>query len=154
MSEMTKTGFAASEIEPKEIKSDKKYMSLQDLADVLELDERDAMSLLRTERIVYFKAGNSLQISISSFNEWAERCKQEAEERAAVTRYYTIDDLCDILQLGRNKVAFLIQEKIIPSVKIGKNIRIGISDFLKWQKESQGQEFAVFVPNYAQKENE
>jgi len=47
-------------------------------------------------------------------------------------KFYTIPQVAEILQMSKSKVYLWAQQRRIPTVRIGRNVRIRGSDLLKW----------------------
>ena len=45
---------------------------------------------------------------------------------------YTVDEIQDILKIGRSSAYNLIKQKVFPSVRIGRAIRIPVKPFQDW----------------------
>ena len=50
-------------------------------------------------------------------------------------KIYTIPEVAEYLRMSKSKVYDLVKRKKIPSVKIGRNVRIRHSDFMEWLDE-------------------
>jgi excisionase family DNA binding protein len=46
-------------------------------------------------------------------------------------RFYTVQEVAEILRIGRNKAYEMVKKEEIPSVKIGDSIRVPRADFDK-----------------------
>lgn len=58
-------------------------------------------------------------------------------------QYYTVEELMEILSIGRNTAYKLIQTKGFPVLKIGKSYRISIEGFQKWKAENESGEIEI-----------
>ena len=47
-------------------------------------------------------------------------------------RTYTVDEIQDILGIGRSSAYNLVKQKVFPSVRIGRAIRIPVKPFQDW----------------------
>ena len=47
---------------------------------------------------------------------------------------YTVDEIQDILGIGRSSAYNLVKQKVFPSVRIGRAIRIPVKPFQDWLK--------------------
>jgi len=50
----------------------------------------------------------------------------------AMEKIYTVPEVADYLKLSKSKVYNLVQRGEIPSIKIGRNVRIRESDLDQW----------------------
>jgi excisionase family DNA binding protein len=48
---------------------------------------------------------------------------------------YTIPEVAEYLKMSKSKVYDLVKQEKIPFIRIGRNVRIRQSDFLKWLDE-------------------
>ncbi len=44
----------------------------------------------------------------------------------------TVRQVAEYLQLSKSKIYYMIQRQTIPSIRLGKNVRIRQSDLVKW----------------------
>ncbi len=47
----------------------------------------------------------------------------------------TVRQVAEYLQLSRSKVYYMIQRRTIPFIRLGKNVRIRMSDLLEWLEQ-------------------
>ena len=52
--------------------------------------------------------------------------------------YYTIDDVMNILGVGRNTAYKIARLEDVPTLRIGRTIRIEKEGFDKWRRDSVG----------------
>ena len=50
---------------------------------------------------------------------------------------YTIPEVAKHLKLSKSKVYYLVQQRKIPHVRIGRNVRIKESDLRAWMEENR-----------------
>ena len=50
-------------------------------------------------------------------------------------KIYTVPEVAEYLKMSKSKVYYLVQQKKIPHVKIGRNVRIRESDLTVWIEE-------------------
>ena len=70
-----------------------------------------------------------LEERIDELNEIADIVAEEAEDGK---RTYTVDEVQDILGIGRTSTYRLINRGVFRSVRIGKHIRISRKSFDEW----------------------
>lgn len=59
------------------------------------------------------------------------------------TVFYTVDDISDILQIGKTKTYQLFKSPSFPSMKIGRDLRIEKRKFDKWVSDYSGREYKL-----------
>lgn len=74
------------------------------------------------------------------FEERIAAMNQRTDEAIAASavqfdkRTYTVDEIQDILGIGRSSAYNLVKQKVFPSVRIGRAIRIPVKPFQDWLK--------------------
>lgn len=58
-------------------------------------------------------------------------------------KFYTIPQVAEILQMSKSKVYLWAQQRRLPTVKIGRNVRIRESDLTKWIEKN-----CILLPPY------
>ena len=67
----------------------------------------------------------------------------------------TVGEMAEYLKISRSKAYAMVARKEIPHIRIGKNVRIRLSDFLKWLEAQVETEPAYFLyPAIISNENE
>lgn len=65
------------------------------------------------------------------------------EQKITEQEILTQQELYEYLPLGRTTVQKLLQQKIIPAIKIGRNYLITKRKLLEWLDENAGNEFNI-----------
>ena len=95
------------------------------IAFIVALYESDDMNAVRI--------GSTIRVSMKSFNEWIDnKGFLLNNEETFDNQVYTLEEIKDILKIGRNSSYNLLNENYFKIIKLGKIVRISKKSFDNW----------------------
>jgi excisionase family DNA binding protein len=79
---------------------------------------------------------------------WREQlttCKEGGNMTPQLDPIMTVGEMAEYLKISRSKAYAMVARKEIPHIRIGKNVRIRVTDLLKWlETQMEGQMTKLF----------
>ena len=103
---------------------DKQILTAQDIARIFKCGKNDMNAV---------RIGSTIRVSMKSFNEWIDnKGFLLNNEETFDNQVYTLEEIKDILKIGRNSSYNLLNENYFKIIKLGKIVRISKKSFDNW----------------------
>ena len=114
---------------------EKQTLTAQDIARILKCGKNMAYNLMENGEIHSVKIGVLIRISMDSFQKWIEKQNFTLDKTMNFEdQVYTIEEIREILNIGKNAAYSLLAHHYFQTIRIGKSIRISKKSFDEWLK--------------------
>lgn len=111
----------------------KQTLTAQDIATIFKCGKNLAYKLIEKEEFHSVKIGSSIRVSMKSFEKWIKMNNFILDkEKRFDSQVYTIEEIREILNIGKNASYDLLDNSHFEFIRIGKAIRISKKSFDEW----------------------
>ena len=122
---------------------EKQILTAQDIARIFKCGKNLAYKIIESDDMNAVRIGSTIRVSMKSFNEWIDLFIQSERkmgnfdfllnnEETFDNQVYTLEEIKDILKIGRNSSYNLLNENYFKIIKLGKIVRISKKSFDNW----------------------
>ena len=109
---------------------EKQILTAQDIARIFKCGKNLAY---KSDDMNAVRIGSTIRVSMKSFNEWINnKGFLLNNEETFDNQVYTLEEIKDILKIGRNSSYNLLNENYFKIIKLGKIVRISKKSFDNW----------------------
>ena len=111
----------------------KQILTAQDIARIFKCGKNLAYKIIESDDMNAVRIGSTIRVSMKSFNEWIDnKGFLLNKEETFDNKVYTLEEIKDILKIGRNSSYNLLNENYFKIIKLGKIVRISKKSFDNW----------------------
>lgn len=111
----------------------KQTLTAQDVSKILKCGKNMAYKLMENGEMHSVKIGILIRISMDSFQKWIDNQNFTLDKtRNFENQVYTIEEIREILNIGKNAAYSLLNHHYFQTIRIGKSIRISKKSFDEW----------------------
>lgn len=111
----------------------KQTLTAQDIAAIFKCGKNLAYKLIEREELHSVKIGSLIRVSMKSFDQWTQNNHfMFDKENDFENQVYTIEEIREILNIGKNASYDLLENNYFETIRIGKIIRISKKSFDEW----------------------
>lgn len=112
---------------------EKQILTAQDIARIFKCGKNLAYKIIESDDMNAVRIGSTVRVSMKSFNEWIDnKGFLFNNEETFDNQVYTLEEIKDILKIGRNSSYNLLNENYFKIIKLGKIVRISKKSFDNW----------------------
>ncbi len=112
---------------------DKQILTAQDIARIFKCGKNLAYKIIGSDDMNAVRIGSTIRVSMKSFNEWIDnKGFLLNNEETFDNQVYTLEEIKDILKIGRNSSYNLLNKNYFKIIKLGKIVRISKKSFDNW----------------------
>lgn len=112
---------------------DKQILTAQDIARIFKCGKNLAYKIIESDDMNAVRIGSTIRVSMKSFNKWIDnKGFLLNKEETFDNQVYTLEEIKDILKIGRNSSYNLLNKNYFKIIKLGKIVRISKKSFDNW----------------------
>lgn len=111
----------------------KQTLTAQDISTIFKCGKNLAYKLIEKEEFHSVKIGSSIRVSMKSFDNWIQKNDFTLDKESCFDdQVYTIEEIREILNIGKNASYDLLEKNHFKMIRLGKAIRISKKSFDEW----------------------
>ena len=112
---------------------EKQILTAQDIARIFKCGKNLAYKIIESDDMNAVRIGSTIRVSMKSFNKWIDnKGFLLNKEETFDNQVYTLEEIKDILKIGRNSSYNLLNKNYFKIIKLGKIVRISKKSFDNW----------------------
>ena len=120
---------------------EKQILTAQDIARIFKCVKNLAYKIIESDDMNAVRIGLTIRVSMKSFNEQINnKGFLLNNEETFDNQVYTLEEIKDILKIGRNSSYNLLNENYFKIIKLGKIVRISKKSFDNWLNKQNQEE--------------